>query len=265
MPIRGGGGVYLGMPYDKIDIPNLKWSVLVCLVLGAISGILDPVRAIAADKPFIELTTEELVPFSMLQGDEVTGISTAILREVFRRNGFDYSIKLIPWIRAYQTALSKSDACVFSATRTPDREALFKWVGPLVHDDWVVFALADSAIQARSIEDLRPYRTASTPGDAEAIYMMEHGLTVELSPTTEQLRMLVSKRIDFWATTKARGRFVAVAQGLHLRELLTLMPVDMFLACNPQVPDTIIDQLNKTLAQMAQDGATKEILASFGQ
>ena len=81
---------------------------------------------------------------------EITGISTEIVREIFKRNKLDYSISLLPWNRAYSMAAETPNLGVFSTTRTPEREPLFKWVSPLTSNNWVFLSKKDRNIQLKS-------------------------------------------------------------------------------------------------------------------
>lgn len=215
-----------------------------------------------AEEPY-ELTTEELAPFSMQEKGAVTGLSTDIVRAAFARAGLPMEIRLYPWLRAYQSALEKPNGCVYSTTRTPEREASFKWVGPIVHDDWVIFILPDNPIKIGSLKDLKRYKTASTPGDALAGYLVENGIDVGFTPTNGQIQMLTSGRIDFWGTTLARGQYIAREHGVKLKPVLTLKKTEMYLACNRQISDAVIVSLNQAVHALEEEGAADRLAASY--
>lgn len=228
-------------------------------VLGLIAAALLPPALHAADSSIYELATEELAPFSMPIGDGVGGLSTDVLKTAFDHAGVKMETRLYPWLRAYQSALERPNGCVYSTVRTTEREALFKWVGPIVRDDWVVFVPEESPLHPHSLDDLKAYKTASTPGDSLAAYLQDQGMNVAYTPTNGQLQMLVSGRIDFWATTRARGAYFAAREKVKLRAALTLRQADMYLACNHEVPDEVIGGLNRALKDMEEDGTMRRI------
>ena len=90
----------------------------------------------------LTLTTEDYPPFNIVdaKSQQVSGISTEKVIEVMARAKESYTITAYPWVRAYQLAQKERDTCVFSTTRTPERVALFQWVGPLVKNNWYIFA-----------------------------------------------------------------------------------------------------------------------------
>ena len=234
----------------------MRWGLLIGMLL------LPAALRATPPQPF-ELTTEDLAPFSMMEGERLTGLSTDVLRTAFARAGLAMEMRLYPWLRAYQSALDKPNGCVYSTVRTSEREPLFKWVGPIVRDDWVVLVAPGSKTRIASLEDLKRYKTASTPGDSLASYLQDQGIAVEYTPTLGQMQMLLSGRIDFWATTRARGAYFSARHHVKLKPVLTLRHADMYLACNRQVPDPVIDGLNRTVKEMEEDGTVARLGAAY--
>lgn len=222
-----------------------------------LAALLLPLSTKAADS--YALTTEELAPFSLGSGDSVGGLATDVLKEAFGRAGFKMKAHLYPWLRAYQSALETPNGCVYSTIRSPDREVLFKWVGPIIRDEMVLLVREGSGVNITTIEDIKRYRTASTPGDWLSAFLQEKGANLVFTPTRGQLQMLLNGRIDFWAATRARGAYFAAREKVKLRVALVLREADMYLACNPAVPDTVIESLNGALGAMERDGTMRRL------
>ncbi|WP_201282309.1 substrate-binding periplasmic protein [Chromobacterium phragmitis] len=228
---------------------------LVCaaLLLGALSGC---ARAEAAS-PRMRLLTEDYPPFNMPQeGGKLGGLCTDILRELFLRAGISYSMELLPWLRAYAIAQQEDNSCVYSTTRTPGREAQFKWVGPLVSNSWSLFAGPHSPEGVAVLEDARAYTIGSYKGSGMSQYLADLGYKLELARADElNARKLVAGHIDFWASGEFSGGYIAAANHLPIRLLFSFNTVQMYLACNPRVDERIVQKLNKTLVGMQRDGA----------
>ena len=87
----------------------------------------------------IDLMTEILPPFQYYDEDRnLSGISIEIIEKVKTEINSKVPIKGVPWSRGLKITKKKKNSALFSMLRTPDREKLFKWVGPLV-DFSVVF------------------------------------------------------------------------------------------------------------------------------
>lgn len=133
---------------------------------------------------YLHLLTENFPPYNMAkngknfaQGENVEGIAVDILRETFKRAGVGYSLTLrFPWERIYNLTLDNPDYGVFVTARIPERETLFKWVGPLGPDDWVLLARADSPITLNSLEEARQYTIGAYKNDAIALSLEKQGL-----------------------------------------------------------------------------------------
>ncbi len=101
----------------------MKRLSVICLLLVLIAGY-----GYAQD--IVASTIESWPPFMFKQDGEITGIATDVVRATFKKAGVSLKIQIYPWARAYKTALDKKNTMVFMLYRTPDREELFKWIGP---------------------------------------------------------------------------------------------------------------------------------------
>lgn len=224
-----------------------------------------PVLPTPAAAMVITLITEDYPPFNTSQSGKISGISVDLLREAFRRAGVRYEIKMLPWQRAYHMAETQTDTCVFSTARTPEREAAFKWIGPLADNDWVLFARADSHISLASLDDAKPYTIGGYLGDAAGTYLAQRGFKVfNADQDRLNVKMLASGRIDLWATGRLVGPYWAAAEGgPSLKPLLTFHEAKLFLACNASVPDQTVAQLNAALEDMSKDGTRATLGAPY--
>jgi polar amino acid transport system substrate-binding protein len=208
------------------------------------------------------LTTEENPPFNMMRNNKVVGISSDKISEMMKRAQLPYRTETLPWARAYQIALDRPHACVFSTTRTAEREGKFKWVGPIAQTAWVFYARADKKFTLNTLEDARPLRIGTYNADVRDSYLKEKGFKVE-SARDDQLNpfKLMYDRIDLWATGpyEANARLKAYHLSDKIVPVLAFRKAELYLACNPGVADSAIAQLNSALKQMNDDGASSAI------
>lgn len=210
------------------------------------------------------LVTEDYPPFNIVnpKTGEVTGLSTEKVHELMRRAGEKYTITAYPWARSIQMAQNNPDTCVFSTSRTPGREQLYKWVGPLTKNNWVVFARADDDRNPKTLEDLRVYTIGTYRNDAIAEYFSLKGFTTELANTdSDNPRKMLAGRFDFWATGELLGWDILKNQGLEkmVVQLFTFNQTDMYLACNVTMPQAKIDKWNQIVKEMDKDGTSAAI------
>jgi len=236
------------------------------------------------DEPSLFLTTEDAPPGNMVNptkgtpaadeppatgsratGAEIIGISTDMLRYALDRAKIKYSVAMYPWRRAYNMALNNPNTCVYSTIRTGEREESFKWIGPIIYDDWVVFARADNPSAISSIADLKGHAVGVARGDAEALFLRSEGIAVD-EVTDDQLnpRKLSSGRVEFWATARLKGMYFAARAGIGgLKEVLWIRRFPVYLACNKSVPEKTVAALNKAINELVEEGTAARIVSHY--
>ncbi|MES2949278.1 MAG: ABC transporter substrate-binding protein [Pseudomonadota bacterium] len=208
------------------------------------------------------LTTEEAPPFNYSSdgGKSIVGSATEAVHEMFKRAKLGYTITLYPWVRAIDMARTGKDTCVFSTTRTEEREKSFLWVGPVAQSNWVFFAKADSSIKLERLDDAKKFKIGSYRGDALALYLKGLGFNIDEAYYDEQnVKKLEGGRIDLWATGSQNGPFFANKINLTFKQVLDFKKTELYLACNLSVAPETIAKLNAAVQAMAKDGTTAAI------
>ena len=229
--------------------------------------------AAETSNPSIVLLTENFPPYNMAkngknfaQNDNIEGIAVDILRETFKRADISYSMTLrFPWERIYHLALENPGYGVFVTARVPEREKLFKWVGPIGPDDWVLLARGDSPITLTSLEQARQYRVGAYKGDAIALSLEKQGLApVIVLRDQDNARKLQAGQIDLWATGAPAGQFLARQVGISgFKTVLRFHQAELYLALNKDVPDELVSKLQKALDELRAEGVLQKISAKY--
>ncbi|VDM23484.1 unnamed protein product, partial [Wuchereria bancrofti] len=244
------------------------------LALGGTLVVLTGAARAEVDPNYsVVLLTENFPPYNMAingknfaQEDNIDGIAVDIVKEMFKRAGVKYNLTLrFPWDRIYKLALEKPGYGVFVTARLPEREQLFKWVGPIGPDDWVLLAKGDNPINLASLDEAKQYRVGAYKGDAISEYLTEKGVEHSASlRDQENARKLVAGQIDLWATGDPAGRYLAKQEGISgLRTVLRFDSAELYLALNRDVPDEIVARLQAALDQMRSEGFVDDILNSY--
>ncbi len=230
-------------------------------------------HAEASSDDTLVLLTENFPPYNMAKNgknfakeENIEGIAVDIVRETFKRAGISYNLTLrFPWERIYKLALEKPGYGVFVMARLSEREALFKWVGPIGPDDWVLLAKADSKVQVADLEHARGLKIGAYKGDAIAQTLERQGLKPILAlRDQDNAQKLVDGQIDLWATGDPAGRYLARQVGVtQLKTVLRFNSAQLYLALNKEVPDQVVARLQAALDQLRGEGVVNDIMARY--
>ncbi|WNJ85722.1 substrate-binding periplasmic protein [Pseudomonas canadensis] len=244
------------------------------LALASTSILLaGPAHAEELSDTSLVLLTENFPPYNMAKNgknfakeDNIEGIAVDIVRETFKRAGISYNLTLrFPWERIYKLALEKPGYGVFVMARLPVREALFKWVGPIGPDDWVLLAKADSKIQLDDLEQARRYKIGAYKGDAIAETLEKQGLKpMVVLRDQDNAQKLLDGQIDLWATGDPAGRYLARQVGVTgLKTVLRFNSAELYLALNKNVSDELVAKLQAALDQLRDEGVVADIMGRY--
>lgn len=235
--------------------------------------LINGARAEESPATDLVLLTENFPPYNMAkngknfaQDENINGIAVDIVREMFKRADITYSLTLrFPWERIYKLALEKPGYGVFVMARLPDREKLFKWVGPIGPDDWIMLAKADSKITLESLEQARKYKIGAYKGDAIAETLAKQGLKpIVVLRDQDNAKKLINGQIDLWATGDPAGRYLARQEGVNgLKTVLRFNSAELYLALNKDVPDDVVAKLQAALDQLRKEGVVDDIMGRY--
>ncbi|MFC5694196.1 substrate-binding periplasmic protein [Pseudomonas sp. GCM10022186] len=221
----------------------------------------------------VVLLTENFPPFNMAVDDKnfarddgIDGISADIVREMFKRAGINYSLTLrFPWDRLYRLTLDKPSYGLFSTTFTPERQPLFKWVGPIAKTEWVLLAPPGKNLAIKDLKSASQYRIGAYKNDAVSQHLESQGMAPQNAlRDQENVQKLLKGQIDLWATTDPVGRYLAKQEGVTgLQTVLRFNSAELYLAFNKDTPDEVIERLQKALDQMRSDGFVDEITQNY--
>lgn len=210
--------------------------------------------------------TEEAPPYNFMKDSKIVGASTEIIREIFKRASLEAEFHLWPWNRSLRQAETKANTFVYSTARTPAREAKFKWVGPLIVDEWLVHTIESSPIQyTDDLNSLKKYKVAGLIGEADTEFMRDLGFQVEFVNDVElNIKKLKSGRVILFPSTSAYAKLIGKKYGIKFKPVAKLDQADLYAAFNNNSPDKLIRKLNNLLSDMRKDGTTRKILKKYG-
>ena len=218
----------------------------------------------------LQVYTEQYPPLTFRNNfGEITGFGTDIVREIMKRNGAFYNIKLSLWSNGYELALNNPNFCLFTMDRTTLRENLFNWVGPIGTNTTYFYTLAGSGTTIASVEDAKKLKSIGTVSawfSDQYLRSLGFANLVSDSDPAVMAEKLVSGKIDAFVCTSVT--FPDILKGLgyqynKVNPAFPLMSSDYYVAFSKSTPATTVKQWQDALDAAKKDGTYQAISAKW--
>lgn len=205
---------------------------------------------VLAQEPELVLLTEHNPPASYLENhtDRISGVAVDVVEELLKVTKIRYRMALLPWNRAYRRATTEANVCVFPANVTPEREAVFEWVRPILTGGWAIFQTPDSELELRSLADLKRYSVIGKL-DSTATEILEDELGEPIARAVDDVaaaKLLFGGRVDFWLTGRTSVIEAVRLAGVPMPKIaFDWKPAELGMACHPDTSPAILEALQK--------------------
>ena len=219
--------------------------------------------AVNNQAPKLRIITEDNPPFNFTdEKGAVTGQSTEIVNQILKATGSNASIELMPWAQGYELAINDPGTVLYSTSRLPSRENLFKWVGPIGFDDNYFYTRRDSNLVINSLDDAKKLKSIAVyQDDSNQVYLSSQGFTnLDISENdTQCIQKLVSGQVDAWLGPALGMPFVAYRAGVNPAEIISdkyAVRSDYYIAFNKAVPDSTVQAWQKALDDLKKEDSS---------
>ncbi|WP_146027099.1 substrate-binding periplasmic protein [Bowmanella denitrificans] len=154
-------------------LPNpFPISLAACLLIALATSLM-PLQSRALP---LKVVTEISPPAQTLVDGQVSGVVTERVRKVLTDANQAAQIRAYPWARAYDLALSTPNTLIYAMARTPQREALFKWIGPVGRYALGFMQLSrNQPVKIQTLQDAKAYMIAVQRQDVALEVLKQHG------------------------------------------------------------------------------------------
>jgi len=246
----------------------LKNAFITCFLIIVISLS----NVFAAEK--LVFLGAEYPPYEYREGQELKGLSIELLQEIFiLLNNPRNDIKLIPWKRAYETALTQKNTIVFSTLRTQEREKLFYWIGPIYVDSFGLFKLKKRHdIVINTLEDAKKYKVGTVNGTASEKILISKGFTKHnhissMTHTSQNVKMLLFGRVDLIVSSESRLAFALKDKGQSASKVSNAYTIDNknigYFAFNINTEQDTIQKFKQAYDTLVKNGTYQRLLSKY--
>lgn len=218
----------------------------------------------------LHIVTNDFPPFQIINGENVSGFTTEIVRHVLKGAGLKGEIKAYPWARAYKMAIKEPNTLIYSIVRNKERENTFKWIGAVAPYDVYFWKLKKRKdIKIKNIEDAKKYMCGAMLNGSKANHLIKHGFiegkNLDLGDSDlDNFRKLYAGRVDLILYDSVSFPYTALQEKKDAGEAEKILKVDgisseLYLAASQGTPDSVVAKLRTSLATFKKTNKYKEI------
>jgi len=239
----------------------LTYALATCIFLAYAVAKAEPVHAVAEEDAVLHYTAP---------GGEVAGPGAKLVREVLRRAGLQYDLKIYPWPRACMMAQTQSNILIFSMARTREREDKFKWVGEVIPVEFRLIKLKSRTdITLRTLDDARKYSIGVINQDVAHRFFVKKGFLadkLDLAPNSDlNLEKLLLGRTDLMVASASNPRSICRHKPNACDKIDTVFKIDemktsLYMAFSEATPDSVVTRARHAYDTMRADGTWDRIM-----
>jgi polar amino acid transport system substrate-binding protein len=257
------------MPHD----PNHPDRRRLLLGLGYIFGHLAATEAGATER-MLQILTEEWAPYNYTEDGVLKGFSVEIVQGILKRLDETASLAAFPSMRTKLMLDSMPRTMMITMLRTPEREHLYKWIGPLGDGAIYFYQRSDSRLSIANLDDAKKVRLiACRSGGLVLNTLREKGFSNLDSASSDGAsiyKKLLLGRCDLGISESPIGvRYVLKKMGYPANALVQtpvqLIGFPLYIACSKDIPDQEIADWQKALDALKASGVFASIQKKYGE
>lgn len=195
------------------------------------------------------------------------GVAPEVVHEIQKIVGDDSPSKETPWLRGYEQTQKQPKQALYAIVRIPEREKLFKWVGPIFGEGDYFFKHRGAPLRIRTLEDARRVERIAVRKDGYTHQTLAaKGFTnLDVGPTYESsYRKLVEDRVDLVLMGERTYYYMVKKVGLDPAEFertdCKFGDSAAWLAFSLDVPDETIQRWQNALDSLKKNGVYRKIM-----
>lgn len=220
----------------------------------------------AADEPMpaFHIMTEHWIPYQFMKNGTLQGLSVDLLVDLLKRVGSNQGrsdIEIVPWARGYRFAQKEENAILFLTSRTPQREKLFKWVGPVIQNRWELIAKKNRKFKFNAQDELLAYTFGTVIDDVGEQFLLNLGIRrgrlERTSAYANCIKMLRADRVDMVVMSWETFSLFASREEIDTSDyesVFTLASSDLYYAFHKNTPQWIVAKFQDALDALKTEG-----------
>ncbi len=216
----------------------------------------------------LTIYTENHPPWNYQEGGNIVGITTKIVKLIQNDINNSDVIEIVPWNRAYKSALERKNHILYTTARTKQREELFFWIGPIVQDRVYLFKSSSNALEVESLEDAKKVGTIDAGPTTNAAHMTlaELGFSnlSTLSRSMADFKSLKKGRSDLLTVSEYFFTYKALLEGFAKSDFentgVLVFEYPLYIAISKGTDKSIVKKWQDSFLKLKKSGAIEKAI-----
>ena len=224
------------------------------------------------DATEITILAEEFWPYSFTSasGQAPQGILVDFAGELLEAAGMEQDLQLLPWPRVMQQLRQHPNQVILTLIRTPERESLVHWVGPVDEINHALYGNATMTNPPTNLEQARHLYVSTVVDDVASNYLEQNAFTnlVRTSDHLKGLEMLTRGRVDLYPGNTALidyqcAQLADGCENIRLMLTLTELEQDLYFALSAGTEQSVVNAIREQFNRLIANGRLKAISDAF--
>jgi len=221
-----------------------------------------PVSAQNYEKLQLEIACSQWRPFAFKENSIISGPVYEIGKAVLEHAGLSYTYKIKPWTRVYNNGLSRENYLIGCLGRTPAREKMFKWIGPVTKGIAVFFyKLKSNPFKIDSLEQAKSYdivmQRDSYNHDFLRLNQFNDAKLFPVNKNDQIIQMLLAKRYPLILMTEEQLLDISEKKKIDLslfEKALFAFEVKDYIAFNISTSPDLVKKVRNAYERLSAEG-----------
>lgn len=218
----------------------------------------------ANSEPELHFLTEHSPPSQYLnEVGQIDGVTIQLITHLQQQLNESLRFTLLPWARALEIAKNERNTVLFETVRTPARETLFQWVGPIKFFDMQLYAIPEIVAFPADFADNK-LRACAYRSSAQLSYFkqlgFEEGRNLSVVANAHECQAMAERgRAEVIALNALRyGEFFQQGE-VTLQRWQPLYHSYLYLAFSLDIPAERVQRWQDALLQSYRDGTMRRL------
>ncbi|WP_260258448.1 substrate-binding periplasmic protein [Vibrio intestinalis] len=243
-------------------------TVLISSLLATASCLAEPIK--------LDLYTQEFPPLQVKVDGQAEGYTIkfvqAVIEDAAKTLPMEVnSLRFAPWKRAIKNTQQLENVLLFSISRTPEREALYQWIGAVSPYEVAVYRKSEGPkVSVTSLSELSEYRFAAQTASSFEELIKSEGFShiIPVNKGKEAIKLLKMDRADFAPMVTASFPYRMEQYGYNPSEFVEVAKVDklcqqLWLVTGHNTSKEVVEALNASLNKLKNQGLLQQLIDDY--